>query len=105
MIYRRFIFRGRIIAGLGLDYFWSRSRTKGLVRRPVLVSKKVSGLDLGLGLEASGLDYNTGVLYLYWCTILETRVPNKAHLRLNFTIKTLQLSSNPITEILYAHKA
>ena len=61
MIYCRFIFRGRIIAGLGLglEYSWSRSRTKGLKRRPVLVSKKVSGLDLGLGLEASGLDYNT----------------------------------------------
>ena len=57
MIYRRFIFRGRIIAGL--DYFWSPSRSKGLKRRPVLVSKKVFGLDLGLGLEASGLDYNT----------------------------------------------
>ena len=61
MIYRRFIFRGRITAGLGLglDYSWSRSRTKGLERRPVLVSKKVSGLDLGLGLEAIGLDCNT----------------------------------------------
>ena len=48
MIYRRYIFRGRIIAGLGLglDYSWSRSRTQGLERRPVLVSKKVSGLDL-----------------------------------------------------------
>ena len=26
----------------------------------VLVSKKLSGLGLGLGLEACGLDYNTG---------------------------------------------
>ena len=50
-------FRGRMIAGLGLglDYCWSRSRTKGLGRRPVLISKKLSGLDL----EAGGLDYNT----------------------------------------------
>ena len=56
------IFRGRIIAGLGLglDNSWSRSRTKGLAKRPVLISKQFSGVNLGLGLEASGLDYNTG---------------------------------------------
>ena len=56
------IFIGRLIAGLGLglDYSWFRSRTKGLAKRPVLVSKQFSGLNLGLGLEASGLDYNTG---------------------------------------------
>ena len=45
-----------MIAGLGLDYCWSRSRTKGLGRQPVLISKKLSGL--GLGLEAGGLDHN-----------------------------------------------
>ena len=40
--------------GLGLDYSWSRSRkTAGLAL------KNCSGLDLSLGLEASGLDYNT----------------------------------------------
>ena len=37
----------------------------GLEKHPVLVSvlvsKKLSGLGLGLGLEACGLDYNTGV--------------------------------------------
>ena len=36
----------------------------GLEKHPVLVSvlvsKKLSGLGLGLGLEACGLDYNTG---------------------------------------------
>ena len=60
MICCRFIFRDRVIAGLGrgLDYPWSRSRTKGLENQPVLVSKKVSGLNLGLRLEASALDYN-----------------------------------------------
>ena len=47
MIYCRCISRGRLIAGLGLE------------RGPVLVWKQVSGLDLGLGLEASDLDYNT----------------------------------------------
>ena len=33
----------------------------GLEKHPVLVSKKLSGLGLGLGLEACGLDYNTGL--------------------------------------------
>ena len=47
--------RGQIIAGLGLDYCWSLSRTNGLGRQPVLVSKKLSGLSL----EAGGLDINT----------------------------------------------
>ena len=39
VIYCRFIFRDRIIVGLGLglDYSWSRSRTTGLEKRPVLV--------------------------------------------------------------------
>ena len=46
--------------GLGFDYCWSRSRTKNLGRQPVLVSKKLSGLGLGLALEVGGLDYNTG---------------------------------------------
>ena len=41
--------------GIGLNYCWSRSRTKSLGKHPVLVSKKLSGLDL----EAGGLDYNT----------------------------------------------
>ena len=56
------IFRGRIIVGfgLGLDYSWSRSRTKGLAKRPVLILKQFSGLNLDLGLEARGLDYNSG---------------------------------------------
>ena len=58
-------FRGRKIADLGFDY--SRSRTNGLERRPVLisvlVSKKFSGLDLGPGLEVSGLDYNTDMFH------------------------------------------
>ena len=35
----------------------------GLEKHPVLVSKKLSGLGLGLGLEACGLDYNTGMYY------------------------------------------
>ena len=54
--------------GLGLDSCWSRSRTMGLEKHPVLVSvlvsKKLSGL--GLGLEACGLDYNTGTFTLKW---------------------------------------
>ena len=40
----------------------------GLEKHPVLVSvlvsKKLSGLGLGLGLEACGLDYNTGTLIM-----------------------------------------
>ena len=40
----------------------------GLEKHPVLVSvlvsKKLSGLGLGLGLEACGLDYNTGAEYV-----------------------------------------
>ena len=35
----------------------------GLEKHPVLVSKKLSGL--GLGLEACGLDYNTGGSFNY----------------------------------------
>ena len=41
-----------MIAGLGLDYCWSRFRTKGLGKQPILVSKKSLGLGLGFGLEA-----------------------------------------------------
>ena len=41
---------------------WSRSRTKSLGKHPVLVSKKLSDLGLGLGLKACGLDYNTGIV-------------------------------------------
>ena len=57
-----------MIAGLGLDYCWSRSQTKDLGRQPVLVSvsKKLSGLGLGLGLEAGGLDYNTEDTLFYF---------------------------------------
>ena len=46
--------------GLGLDHCWSRSRTEGLGRQPVLISKIL----LGFGLEAGGLDYNT-VTYVF----------------------------------------
>ena len=41
--------------GRGLDYCWSWSRTKGLEKQSVLVSKKLSDF----GLKAGGLDYNT----------------------------------------------
>ena len=42
----------------------------GLEKHPVLVSKKLSGLGLGLGLEACGLDYNTGTEPLKFCGTL-----------------------------------
>ena len=62
--------RGRLIAGrgLGLDYCWSR--TKGLGRQPVLVSKKLSGL----GLEAGGLDHNTVTTVIKMCTARATHM-------------------------------
>ena len=56
-----------ILAGLGLEPLvskntrsWSRSWSRKNYPVSVLVSKKLSGLGLGLGLEACGLDYNTG---------------------------------------------
>ena len=60
-----------MIAGLGLAYCWSRSRTKGLGRQPVLVSKKLSGL----GPEAGGLDHNTVI------TVLEMYTARATHMR------------------------
>ena len=64
--------RSRLIAGLGLglDYCWSRSRTKGLGRQPVLVSKQLSGL----GLEAGGLNHNTVTTVLKMCTARATHM-------------------------------
>ena len=61
-----------MIAGLGfgLDYCWSRSRTKSLGRQSVLVSKKLSGL----GLEAGGLDHNTVTTVLEMCTARATHM-------------------------------
>ena len=70
--------RGRMFAGLGLglDYCRSRSRTKGIGRQPVLVSvlvsKKLSGL--GLGLEAGGLDHNTVTTVIKMCTARATHM-------------------------------
>ena len=78
----RSVLVSRIIAslGLGLDSCWSRSRTMGLEKHPVLVSvlvsKKLSGLGLGLGLEACGLDYNTGRCLLQFCATNELCIMN-----------------------------
>ena len=62
---------GQIIAGLGLDYCCSRSRTKSLGRQPVLVSKKLSGFSL----EAGGLDINT-VMHLTFSDLILANAAN-----------------------------
>ena len=62
--------RGRLIAGLGLGLDYCLSRTKGLGRQPVLVSKKFSGL----GLEARGLDHNTVTTVIKMCTARATHM-------------------------------
>ena len=64
-----------MIAGLGLDYCWSRSRTKDLGRQPVLVSVLVSKKLSGLGLEASGLDYDTVIQF---CVFIDANTYRKA---------------------------